>query len=128
MLNQFKEFLTKTNALALAIGVIIGAAAGKLVASVVDDVLMPIITMVAPGGDYKTMTIPLMNGKAILIGHLLGAIVDFLIIAWVVFMISKAFIKEEAAAPTKACPFCKETIPAEASRCKSCTSEVGAAA
>ena len=102
MLKDFREFLTKTNALALAVGVIIGAATGKVVSSVVDDVLMPIIGLVLPAGDWRDARIVLSSAtaadgtiteNAITYGHLAGSIIDFVIIAFVVFMITKALLK-----------------------------------
>jgi large conductance mechanosensitive channel len=136
MLKDFKAFLTKSNALALAVGVIIGAATGKVVSAVVDDLLMPIIGLILPSGDWKEAKIVLRTvvdaqGKgtesAISYGHLLGTIIDFIFIALVVFLITKAFLKTPPAAPappTKVCPECLETIPVAAKRCKACTSVV----
>jgi large conductance mechanosensitive channel len=133
MLAQFKEFLSKTNALALAIGVIIGAAAGGVVKGVVDDLLMPIISMLIPGGDWKSFKIVLgtiKNAKreevqnAILIGDFLGVVVNFLIISYVVFLIAKLFIKEAPAVATKECPFCKESNAEGATKCKACASAI----
>jgi len=136
MLKEFKEFLLKTNALALAVGVIIGAAVGKVVSSLVSDVLMPIIGLAIPGGTWREAKIVLAShldaaGKpvesAITIGAFLGSVVDFVIIAIVVFMITKALLKPEPAPPappTKACPECLETIPAAAKRCRACGSTV----
>jgi large conductance mechanosensitive channel len=137
MLKEFKAFLMTTNALALAVGVIIGAATGKMVSSVVDDLLMPIISLVLPSGDWQQAKIVLGTktdaaGKAvenaITYGHLLGSIIDFVIIALVVFLITKSLLKPKPTPPgppTKVCPECLETIPAAAHRCKACTSVVG---
>jgi large conductance mechanosensitive channel len=132
MLQEFKEFLTKTNAIALAIGVIIGAAVGKVVSGVVDDVLMPIIGLVLPSGDWREAKIILKTvtdakGKvtesAITYGHLIGTIIDFVFIALVVFLIVKALIKPPPPGPpTKNCPECLESIPAGARKCKACGS------
>ena len=133
MLNEFKEFLTKSNALALAIGVIIGGAVGKVVSSLVDNIFMPLIGLMIPGGEWRETKIVLKTdaaGKvvsALGVGPLLGTIVDFLIIAAIVFLITRALLKPAAApaaAPTKECPACKETIPAAASRCRACTGAV----
>lgn len=136
MLKDFKEFLTKTNALALAVGVIIGAATGKVVSAVVDDVLMPIIGLVLPAGDWRDAKIVLSSAtatdgtiteNAITYGHLVGSIIDFIIVAFVVFMITKALLKPAPAPPaepTKSCPFCLETVPAAASKCRACGSAV----
>lgn len=136
MLKDFRDFLTKTNALALAVGVIIGAATGKVVSSVVDDVLMPIIGLVLPGGDWRDAKIVLSSAtaadgtiteNAITYGHLFGSIIDFIIIAFVIYMIMKALLRPAPAAPaepTKKCPFCLEIIPAAATRCRACGSEV----
>src|SRR5438067_1559302 len=120
MMSEFRAFLTKSNALALAVGVIIGAATGKVVSAVVEDLLMPIIGLVLPaGGDWRERQLILSqasDGKgpvnAIKYGHLLGTIVDFAFIALVVFLITKALLKpapEAAAEPSKNCPYCKET-------------------
>jgi large conductance mechanosensitive channel len=134
MLQEFKAFLTKSNALALAIGVIIGAATGKVVSGVVDDLLMPLIGLVLPSGDWREAKLVLRtvtdaHGKAttsaISYGHLLGTIVDFVFIALVVFIIMKALVKPPPPGPpTRNCPECLETIPAEARKCKACGSAV----
>jgi large conductance mechanosensitive channel len=133
MTKAFREFLLKQNALALAIGVIIGAAIGKVVTSIVSDLLMPVIGLVMPGGDWRNAQIVLSRttdptGKevvnAIKYGSFFGNVVDFVIVAWVIFMIAKALIKEAPPAPTKTCPACLETLPAAATRCKACTSAV----
>lgn len=135
MVREFKEFLVKQNALALAVAVIIGAAIGKVVSSIVDDVINPIIGTILPGGNWREAKIVLSTstdaaGKVvengITYGHLIGAIVDFVIIAFVVFMIIKyALPKPEAAPATKECPQCRTIIPAAATRCHACTQPVG---
>ncbi|HEY3875712.1 MAG TPA: large conductance mechanosensitive channel protein MscL [Candidatus Kapabacteria bacterium] len=135
MFKQFKEFLTKSNAMALAIGVIIGAATGKLVTGIVTDLLMPIISLVLPAGDWREKQIILKSvtdvaGKitvtSIKYGDLAGNILDFLIISAVVFLITKALLPTPAPEPpTKICPECKEKIPADARKCKACGSVVG---
>lgn len=133
MWHEFRDFLFKQNALALAVGVIIGAAAGRVVTSVVSDLLMPVISLVMPHGDWQAAKIVLgqtvgPDGKPVVnsinYGAFLGTVIDFVIVAFAVFLIVRAFIKPTAAAPTKTCPFCKELIAADASKCKACTSTV----
>lgn len=136
MLAEFRGFLTKTNALALAVGVIIGAAVGNVVSSLAADLLMPIIGMVLPGGSWREAKIVLSTttdaaGKvtenAILYGHFAGVILDFVIISAVVFLIVRTLVRpvpEPAAAETKSCPECLEMIPAAARRCRACASQV----
>jgi large conductance mechanosensitive channel len=119
--NDFKAFLTRSNALALAIGVIIGAATTKLVTAVADDVLMPIIGLALPGGDWREAKLPIGGESAILYGHLIGAVLDFTVIAFVVFAITKAAIRPQGGVPTKTCPECLELIPQDARRCRACT-------
>lgn len=137
MFNEFKTFLTKSNALALAVGVIIGGATGKVVSSMVDDILMPPIGMALPKGDWREAQVVLTtgvdaNGKntanAIKYGHFVGSLVDFTAISFVVFMITKALLPKDAPpAATKICSECLETIPVLAKRCKFCTSPAVAA-
>ena len=129
MIGEFKSFLTRSNALALAVGVIIGAATAKVVTAVSDDLLMPVIGMVLPSGDWRQAKIVLKTatdsaGKvtenAILYGHMIGTLLDFLIIALVVFLITKAIMRPEGGVPTKSCPECLEIIPLAAKRCRAC--------
>jgi len=132
MLTEFRAFLTKSNALALAIGVIIGAAVANVVSALSADVLMPLISLFLPGGSWREAKIVLStavkDGKtvenAILYGHFIGTLLDFVIVALVVFMITKALLKPApAAAPakTKTCPECLDTVPESARRCRACT-------
>jgi large conductance mechanosensitive channel len=132
MLKEFTSFLTKSNALALAVGVIIGGATGKVVSSVADDLLMPGIATVLPPGDWREAQYVISsskdaNGKttvnSIKYGHFIGSVVDFTIISFVVFMITKNLLPKEKtpeAPATKVCKECLETIPEKATRCKSC--------
>ena len=133
MLKEFKAFLLQTNALALAVGVIIGGAVGKVVSSLAADILMPLISTIIPGGAWREAKFVLSTkpdgtvANAVTYGQFFGAVVDFIIIAFVVFMITKAIIKPApaaAAAPTKVCPECKEIIPADARKCRACASAV----
>jgi len=129
MFEEFKSFLLQTNALALAVGVIIGGAIGKVVSSLVGDVLMPLIGQFIPGGEWRELKLMLWNkldgshGNSITYGALLGNLVDFVIIAGVVFMVTKAFIKPAPPPPpTRTCPECLETVPKGARKCHACAS------
>ena len=132
MMGEFRSFLLKTNALALAIGVVIGTALGTVVNSLVNDIIMPPIGLLLGGVDFSSIKWVLkaaVNGDpttevAIRFGLFLNAVIAFIIVAFVVWQISRMFIKEEAAAPTKTCPFCKETNAVDASKCKACASAI----
>ena len=131
-MSDFRAFLLKTNALALAIGVIIGTALGTVVNSLVNDIIMPPVGLALGRVDFSKLKIvlqPAINGDpatevAIRWGLFLNAVVAFIIIAFVVWQISRMFIKEEAAAPTKTCPFCKEPNAVDATKCKACASAI----
>jgi large conductance mechanosensitive channel len=137
MLAEFRGFLTKTNALALAVGVIIGAAIGSVVSALAADVLMPVIGLFLAGGDWRQAKYVLRTttdaaGKvtesAILYGHFIGILIDFVLISFVVFLIVKMLVKPvpvPPAAPMKACPECLEMVPAAARRCRACTASLG---
>lgn len=136
MIGEFRSFLTKTNALALAVGVIIGAAVGSIVSALAADILMPIIGLAMPGGGWREAKIVLSSttdaaGKvvenAILYGHFIGTLLDFLIISLVLFLILRTLVKPvpvSAPEPMKQCPECMEMIPAAARRCRACTASV----
>lgn len=134
MIKDFVGFLQKQNALALAIGVIIGGATGKVVTAIVSDLIMPAVGMVMPAGDWRAAQFVLSQSKdatgaitvnAIKYGDFIGALVDFCIIAFVVFVFTKLVLPKEApAAATKACAACLETVPAAATRCRACTSSL----
>jgi large conductance mechanosensitive channel len=130
MWREFKAFLIKQNVLALAIAVVMGAALTKVVDSVVADFIMPIVGSVTPDGTWRTWT--LAAGRVRFgIGNFLNAVLSFLIVGVVAWRLTKAFIRQPAAAPeaaTKGCPFCRITIDSAATRCPHCTSALGAAA
>jgi large conductance mechanosensitive channel len=91
LLTQLRKFLVETNAMALALGVVIGGAVSKLISTLVSGLIMPIVTLAIPGGEWRAWAIPLGSQK-IAIGEVLGATVDFVVIAFVVFfMASKLF-------------------------------------
>jgi len=123
--REFREFLLKQNAFALAVGVIIGAAIGKVVSGIVEDILMPIIGLALPGGEWRNAQLVLSGQNAIKYGDLAGRVLDFFVIALVVFLLVKAFLEKPAApAATKSCPECLEAIPLAARKCRACASPV----
>ncbi len=127
MVKEFKEFLLKQNVVALAVAVIIGAAVGKVVSGLVDDLLMPIIGLLLPASEWRSAQLLLSGTNAIKYGDFVGRVVDFLIISFVMFLIIKTLLREKPkeAPATKTCPYCLEVIPAAATRCRACTSQVG---
>ena len=135
MWSEFKAFLLKTNALALAIGVIIGGALGTVVNSLVNDIIMPPIGQLLGKVDFSQLKLVLTQAVggdpktevAIRWGAFLNAVIAFVIIAFVVWRISKAFIREEAApapAEQKTCPFCRQFNAIDATKCMYCGSEI----
>ena len=113
------------NVLALAIAVVVGAALNGVVQAVVDDLVMPIVAAGTPGGTWQTWTTP--GPIAFRLGHLLSTILNFVIVGFVAWRLTKLFIPPEpaAAAPaTKQCPHCRMSIDAAATRCAHCTSQV----
>jgi large conductance mechanosensitive channel len=126
MVGEFREFLLKTSALALAIGVIIGAALGTVVTSLVNDIIMPPIGLLLGGVDFSELAINLNadGSVAIRYGSFINAVIVFVVVAFVVWQLSKMFIKEEAAAQTKTCPFCKEANALDATKCRACASAI----
>jgi large conductance mechanosensitive channel len=125
MWSEFKAFLMKTNALALAVGVIIGLALGAVVNSLVADIIMPPVGKLLGNVDFAALVIDLGDGVAIRYGAFINSVISFIIIALVVWQISKIFIREEPGAPEaemKSCPYCQELVPATATKCRACTS------
>jgi large conductance mechanosensitive channel len=125
MIKEFKEFLLKQNIVALAIAVVVGTALNTLVKALVDDFIMPIVAALGPGGEWQTATWDVGSVK-FGVGDFLAALINFLIIGFVAWRISKIFIKPEAEAPMKDCPFCRMSIKAAATRCPNCTSQLTA--
>jgi len=123
MWREFKAFLLKENVLALAIAVVVGAALNKLVTAVVDDFIMPIVAVASP--DPKTWQSAVTPGPIpFKIGDFGSAVLNFVIIGFVAWRISKAFIHPATAPATKSCPFCKMTVDVAATRCAHCTSQL----
>lgn len=128
MLKEFKAFVMRGNVLDLAVAVIIGGAFGKIVSSLVTDILTPIIGLIMGGVDFSGLTFT-VGSASITYGNFINSIIDFLVIAFVIFMIVKAANAakkpEPTAAPTvKDCPYCFSTISIKATRCPNCTSEI----
>ena len=129
MWREFKQFLVKENVMALAIAVVLGAALGKLVTALVNDFIMPIVGAVVPGGNWRAATLD-VGPVRFLIGDFIGVLIDFIIIAFVVWRISKAFSRPAPASEkaTRECPQCRSTIDARATRCAHCTATLERAA
>jgi large conductance mechanosensitive channel len=124
MLKEFKEFLLKQNVVALAIAVVVGTALNTLVKAVVDDFIMPIIVVIGPGGDWQTATWNVGRVK-FGVGDFLAAVINFIIIGFVAWRISKIFIKPDA--PKRDCPYCRMSVDPAATRCAHCTSQLSPA-
>ena len=134
MFKRVLSMLEGLNAMSLALGVIIGGAIGKVVGSLTSDVLMPLISLVIPGGSWRTAEIALSRDaagqvvNAIKLGTFLGTIVDFLIIAFVVQWLTRVLVKPAPPAKPgpamKECPECRESVRADARKCRCCGSAV----
>lgn len=131
MLKEFRDFAMRGNVIDLAVGVIIGGAFGKIVGSLVNDILMPLIGLVLGGVNFAEQAVQI-GEASVKWGAFVQAVIDFIIIAFVIFLIVKAANKakkqEPAPAPaeptTKECPFCYSTVHIKASRCPNCTSQL----
>lgn len=131
MIEEFKKFAIKGNAIDLAVGVVIGAAFGKIVSSVVNDLINPVLSIFTGKIDFSNLSIPLTETSAVMYGNFINALIEFVIIAFSIFLVVKAINKlnEEKKKPevpmTKNCKFCKEKINIEATKCPNCISELG---
>lgn len=142
MLKEFRDFVTRGNVADLAVGVIIGAAFGKIVSSLVTDIIMPPVGLLLNGVDFSNLFISL-NGQAyatladaqkagaptLNYGNFINNIIDFLIVALVIFLMIRFINRLKRPAPTpevttKECPYCRTSIPLKATRCPNCTSEL----
>lgn len=132
MLQEFKQFLLRGNVVDLAVGVVIGAAFGTIVTSLVEDIITPLIAALGGQPDFSALKLTL-NGSAIMYGQFLNALIAFLIIAAVIFfgvvkpmnhLITRAKRGQEAEPGEKDCPECLSAIPAKAKRCKHCTAKL----
>jgi large conductance mechanosensitive channel len=130
MLKEFRDFVMRGNVLDLAIAVILGVAFGAIITSLVNDILMPLIGIAMGGVDFAALTYQV--GEAVVYyGKFIQAIINFLIIAFVIFLLIRninRFKKKEpapvpAAPATKECPHCFTSIPIKATRCPNCTSQ-----
>ena len=142
MVKEFKEFIMRGNVMDMAVGVIVGGAFSTIVNSLVNDVLMPVISLATgkidfsnlfialDGGEYANLAAAQEAGASVFAyGSFIQAVIQFLIIAFCIFMVVKGMNKlrkpePEAAPTTKVCPFCKNEVPLEATRCGFCTSEL----
>ena len=131
-MKEFKEFISKGNVMDLAVGVIIGGAFQAIVGSLVNDIIMPLLGIITGGLDFSHLAITVGEAQ-ILYGSFISAIINFLLMALVLFLVIKALNKaksltakpEEPKAPTtKKGPYCQSDIPLAATRCPHCTSEL----
>jgi large conductance mechanosensitive channel len=137
MFKEFREFAFKGNVVDLAIGVIIGAAFGKIVTAMVNDVIMPFVSLILPSGEWRSAAITLSErgpdgpegDVRLLLGDLASVVVDFLIVGFVLFVVVRGISKLKRVEPppsptTKDCPECLEKVALAAKRCKYCTSQL----
>jgi len=143
MIKEFREFIARGNVIDLAVAVIIGAAFGKIVTSLVEGIIMPPIGLLLGGVDFANLFIDISGRNptsladaqvrglpVIAYGVFLNDVISFLIIAFVIFLIVKAINKrkhDEVVELTKECPYCFSSINIEATRCSACTSQLQAA-
>lgn len=131
-MTEFKKFVARGNVMDMAVGIIIGGAFTAIVTSLVNDILMPVLSLLTGGFDFSSLCIVLGEGEnaaSLNYGSFIAAIINFLLISLVIFMLIKTINKlsvkkEEAPATTKECPFCKEQVAVSAVRCPHCTSEL----
>ncbi len=131
MLKEFKEFAMRGSVLDMAVGIIIGAAFGAIVSSLVADVLMPPIGMLLGKVDFSSLVVRLSDTVTLNYGKFINSIISFLIVAFSLFLVIRAMnrMTRTAEAPaaeptTKDCPYCATAIPLKAVRCPHCTSEL----
>ncbi len=131
MLKEFRDFIAKGNVLDLAVAVIIGAAFAAVIESMVTNILTPIVGAIFGGTDFAGIGLTIGNAR-IGIGLFLDAVINFLIVAFLLFLIIRSFkmVKDRMTRPatlavtTKECPYCISTIPLKATRCPNCTSDL----
>ena len=130
MINEFKAFVMHGNVVDLAVAVIIGGAFGKIVTSLVSDIIMPVIGLIIGGIDFSGLALTIGSAK-VTYGNFINNIIDFLIIALVIFLMIKVIdnLKKKPAPvvtepTTKDCPRCFTYLPIKATRCPNCTSEL----
>jgi large conductance mechanosensitive channel len=145
MLREFKEFIARGNVIDLAVAVVIGAAFGRIVTSLVEGVIMPPIGLLLGNADFSNLFIDLSGRRpaslaeaqvqglpVIAYGQFINDVISFLIIAFVIFLVVKAVNRLRAAPPppptTKDCPYCLTAIPLGAKRCAACCADLPAAA
>jgi large conductance mechanosensitive channel len=126
MLKEFREFAIRGNVIDLAVAVIIGGAFGKIITSLVDNILTPLIGLALGGINVSELSFTFI-GAVVKWGAFVQSVVDFLIVAFVIFLIVRTMnrFKRQEPAPTpttKECPYCFTTIPLKATRCPNCTS------
>jgi len=131
LLKEFKDFSVKGNAIDMAVGVVIGAAFGKIVSSLVNDIITPPLGLLLGRMDFSSLAISLNEKTTIKYGAFINTVVDFVIVAFAIFVVVKQLNRLKKAPPpadptTKECPKCCTVIPIKASRCPHCTSELPA--
>jgi large conductance mechanosensitive channel len=147
MLKEFRDFAMRGNVVDMAVGIIIGGAFGKIVSSLVNDIVMPPFGLLLKDAPFKDMVISLRDGEitntewatahgvpTINIGAFINTVLDFVLVAFVIFMFIRWMNRllptpvTTPPAAKKTCPYCQSSIPAGATRCPQCTSELSAAA
>ncbi len=141
MLREFREFAMRGNLVDMAIGIVIGAAFGRIISSLVGDIIMPPIGLALGGLDFANLFVALKGGPfpsvaaakaagapTINYGVFMITIIDFIIVAFVIFLLVRQVnrMRRQAAPTTKSCPYCVSAIPLKAVRCPNCTSELNA--
>jgi len=128
MLKEFRDFAMRGNVVDLAVGVIIGGAFGKIIASLVNDILFPLIGLLLGGINFAEKSVT-VGAAVIMYGAFIQSIIDFVIVAFVIFLLIRTMTRmqkpDPAAEPTtRECPYCNTTISIKAKRCPNCTSQL----